>query len=108
MLVVKQNLQLYEGADKMIIEVNKEDWTGERIKVKVNQTKRTFKLFGDNFKLEKKTKGHYHITGDQWDYSLGKVFVNEDGTASGSGNGCIEREGNNIFEAAIKVLSNIL
>lgn len=92
----------------MNITVNQENWTGREIKVKVNKTKRTFKLFGDNFKLEKKTKGYYHITGDQWDYSLGKVFVNEDGTASGSSNVGIERDGNNIFEAAIKVLCNIL
>lgn len=93
----------------MNITVNQENWTGGEIKVKVNKTKRTFKLFGYNFKLEKKAKDYYHITSDQWNYPLGEIFVNDVGFAiAGSDNGCIEREGKNIFEAAIKVLCNIL
>ena len=112
----------------MKITTNKDNWSGEEITVKINQAKRSFSLFGYDFVLDKTSdlskEDHpvvfYDITSPSWDVPLGVVvheidapnnrFQNESYEAwNGSiGEGNLSRTGNSIYEAAIRMLCNVL
>ncbi len=97
----------------MLITTNKENWTGEEVTVKVNKAKRTFKLFDEEFKIKKETKGLYCITGKSWEYPLGRVYEHThsykpEEQSFTAWNESIERNGKDIFEASIRFLCNII
>lgn len=112
----------------MILTFNKSDRPGEEITVNVNQKTREFTLYDHRFKLEV-TQDHsgevhplviYKITCPDWDYPLGKVvheinnpdieFWNESYKAWDGAiiEGNLSRYGNNIYEAAAKMLCSVI
>ncbi len=107
----------------MIVEVK--DYKGDPLKVTVNQSKRTFTLYGYKVKLKRNSKSiskvypsiFYHIMMNNQEYRTGIVVhdlkskwqresfeafhndISEDE---------LSRTGNNIYEAAIKMLTQII
>jgi hypothetical protein len=109
----------------MRMEINKADWSGETIKISVNLEKREFSLYGYRFKLVLKDESKcapwtwttYNIMGDNWEHPLGVVVQEDDevkqtqtieawhGKISESN---LSRTGSNIYEAAVKMLCNVI
>lgn len=101
----------------MIVEVNKGDWSGEKIKVKVNQTKKSFSLFDYDFTIKVKGKGGkeldtrtFEIVSPDWNYPLAKGTVYEyDGKTMYSFYAFdISRDSENMYESAIQLLCNVI
>lgn len=93
----------------MDVTLNKSDWSGEVVTVKVNKNTGGFNYLGYRFTLKKKREcGEvlWVLTGDVWTDPLatGHEF---DGSVWFSSNG-IDREDKDPFKAAIKLLSNII
>lgn len=97
------------------ITINKEDWTGESITVKIKKSGR-FDLFGYEFQLKKEKIDDdifFKVLGNSWEYPLVQGFFNEyDNTyimfADEIKEGNLSREAACPFSAAIKVLCNII
>jgi len=90
----------------MELTVNKNNWTGETIKVKINKKEKRFTLYGYEFKIEKKDHGIFHLIGSDWKSKLVTIFET-DGWYQTYG-GPVHLESKNLFETAIQYLCNVL
>lgn len=101
----------------MIVEINKGDWSDEKIKIKVNQTKKSFSLYDYDFtikvngrkgkKLDTRT---FEIISPDWSYPLAKgtVYEYNGKTLYEFYAFDISRESEDMYEAAIQLLCNVI
>ena len=93
-----------------IITINKADWTGDKIKVRIKKDG-TFQVHDYDFKLTITDFGGeagqiFKVTGEGWDYTLVNGYFLEGEWMAKSG--AITREDADPFIAAIQVLCNII
>lgn len=109
----------------MRITLDKENWTGEKVTINVNQVKRSFSLNGCKVTLEQKDKTivedwewrTYNIMVDGWEYPLGVVVDHIDFAKDTQEieawhheikEGNLSRTGSSIYDAAAKMLCNVI
>jgi hypothetical protein len=98
-----------------IIEVNKANWSGETIKVRI-KADNSFELYDYNFQLAFRRYGtheSFKVTEEGWDYPLvkGIRYAGEEEWVAYQEVETMEemsREAKDPFEAAVQVLSNII
>jgi len=110
--MTREEIVRREGA--MIVEINKENWTGEKTKVRINPKKRTFTIDSMkeySFKLSRNPQkaNIEYIRSPQWgpNHILGTITFDGDRYYAYSDVG-IDRDDVNPFIAAAKLLCNTI